>query len=107
MESIDKENSAAYIPVKIKEKLPLVPKKPGVYLILDANGRVLYIGKAKSLRSRVASYFHRGGTGDGRIQIPRMIMDAADLDYIVTDSDIEALVIEANLVREKKTKIQH
>ena len=104
METTVTEKVAAHIPVKIREKLPLVPKKPGVYLMLDAKGSVLYIGKAKSLRSRIASYFQRGGMGDGRIQIPRMIMDTSDFDYIVTDSDKEALVIEANLVREKKPK---
>ena len=80
----------------------MLPDKPGVYLWLDSQSRVLYVGKAKSLRSRVLSYFRE--EGDGRLQLPWLMSNAADLDYIVTDSDIEALVTEANIIRSKKPK---
>ena len=86
----------------LKEKASMLPDKPGVYLWLDSQSRVLYVGKAKSLRSRVLSYFRE--EGDGRLQLPWLMSNAADLDYIVTDSDIEALVTEANIIRSKKPK---
>lgn len=86
----------------LKEKASLLPDKPGVYLWLDSQNRVIYVGKAKSLRSRVLSYFRE--EGDGRLQLPWLMSHAADLDYIVTDSDIEALVTEANIIRSKKPK---
>lgn len=84
------------------EKAKSLPSKPGVYLWLDARGTVLYVGKAKKLRSRVLSYFRLDG--DGRAQVPWLMSRAADVDWIVTGSEIEALVTEANLVRAKKPK---
>jgi excinuclease ABC subunit C len=86
----------------LREKARLLPASPGVYLWLDARGTVLYVGKAKSLRNRVMSYFR--DDGDGRPQIPALMEKAADLDYIVTDSEIEALVTEANLARARKPR---
>ena len=86
----------------LREKAELLPSEPGVYLWLDADGRVLYVGKAKNLRARVLSYFRVDG--DGRLQVPWLMSTAADLDYIVTGSEIEALVTEANLARAKKPK---
>lgn len=86
----------------LREKAALLPTRPGVYLFLDARGKVLYVGKAKSLRSRVLSYFRE--EGDGRPQIPWLMRQAAGLDYIVTNSEIEALVTEANLARSEKPK---
>ncbi|MFC1608545.1 excinuclease ABC subunit UvrC, partial [Candidatus Latescibacterota bacterium] len=87
---------------KLREKATRLPTKPGVYLFLDTEDRVLYAGKAKNLRSRVLSYFR--DEGDGRLQVPLLMSKAADLDFIVTDSDIEALVTEANIIRSKKPK---
>ncbi len=86
----------------LHEKAKSLPSKPGVYLWLDARGTVLYVGKAKKLRSRVLSYFRLDG--DGRAQVPWLMSRAADVDWIVTGSEIEALVTEANLVRAKKPK---
>src|SRR5438105_8832407 len=82
---------------RIEGQLKGLPAKPGVYLFRDAEGRVLYIGKAKSLRSRVRSYFQRGG--DGRAQMGRMVDRIADIEVIVTSTEVEALHVEQNLVK--------
>jgi excinuclease ABC subunit C len=82
---------------RIQEQLQALPTKPGVYLFRDADGNVLYIGKAKSLRSRVRSYFQR--TGDGRAQIRLLPGRVDDIEVIVTGSEVEALHLEQNLVK--------
>src|SRR5438034_10730516 len=82
----------------IEEKLKRLPTKPGVYLFRDARGEVLYIGKAKSLRSRVRSYF-QAGRGDTRTSIPQLVNRVADLEVIVTGTEAEALHLEQNLVK--------
>jgi excinuclease ABC subunit C len=74
----------------LREKAALLPTKPGVYMFLDAHRKVIYVGKAKSLRTRVLSYFRE--EGDGRPQIPWLMRQATDLDFILTNSEIEALV---------------
>ncbi len=84
------------------EKASSLPTTPGVYIWLDSSGQTIYIGKAKNLRSRVLSYFR--DYGDGRLQLPRLMSKAAELDYIVTGSEIEALITEANLVRARKPR---
>jgi excinuclease ABC subunit C len=86
----------------IRGKVARLPSTPGVYLWLDGDGKVLYAGKAKNLRSRVQSYLSE--TGDGRPQLPWLMSQAVTLDYIATDSEIEALVTEANLIKAKKPK---
>jgi len=87
---------------ELKKKAEALPGKPGVYMWLDSRGNIIYVGKAKNLRQRVMSYFHE--EGDGRLQVPWLMSRAAGLDYIVTDSEIEALVTEANLARARKPK---
>jgi excinuclease ABC subunit C len=74
-----------------------LPTRPGVYLFRDADGDVLYVGKAKSLRPRVRSYFQR--TTDGRVQIRQLPERVADIEVIVTGSEVEALHLEQNLVK--------
>src|SRR6266545_3757912 len=81
---------------KVEEKLKALPAKPGVYLFRDAGGQVLYIGKAKSLRPRVRSYFQRGETRAGMAELPSRV---ADFEVIVTDTEVEALHLEQNLVK--------
>src|ERR1700694_874405 len=81
---------------QIEEKLKALPTKPGVYLFRDASGQVLYIGKAKSLRPRVRSYFQKGETRAAIAQLPERV---ADLEVIVTDTEVEALHLEQNLVK--------
>ncbi|WP_026174150.1 excinuclease ABC subunit UvrC [Effusibacillus pohliae] len=80
---------------KIKEKLALLPAKPGVYLMKDANGEILYVGKAKVLKNRVRSYFT--GSHDGKTQL--LVSQIADFEYIVTDTVVEALILENNLIK--------
>ncbi|MBA3348247.1 MAG: excinuclease ABC subunit UvrC [Actinobacteria bacterium] len=82
----------------VTEQLRSLPTKPGVYLFRDEQGDVLYVGKAKSLRPRVRSYF-QSGRSDGRSQIPSLVQRIANLEVIVTGSEVEALHLEQNLVK--------
>jgi len=85
------------VPSRVENQLKSLPAKPGVYLFRDADGDVLYVGKAKSLRSRVRSYFQR--TTDGRPQIQSLPARVEDVEVIVTGSEVEALHLEQNLVK--------
>ena len=82
---------------RLEDQLKQVPAKPGVYLFRDAKGDVLYVGKAKTLRPRVRSYFQRGQ--DGRAQIQSLPDRVVDIEVIVTGSEVEALHLEQNLVK--------
>jgi len=82
----------------LEEKLKRLPAKPGVYLFRDGEGDVLYVGKAKSLRPRVRSYF-QAGRGDNRAQVPQLVPRIADLEVIQTSTEVEALHLEQNLVK--------
>ncbi|MHB1242610.1 MAG: excinuclease ABC subunit UvrC [Gaiellaceae bacterium] len=82
----------------LEEKLKRLPAKPGVYLFRDGKGDVLYVGKAKSLRPRVRSYF-QAGRGDNRAQVPQLVSRIADLEVIQTSTEVEALHLEQNLVK--------
>lgn len=86
----------------LEEKLEALPTGPGVYQHKDADGRVLYVGKAKNLRSRVRQYFQKSRTADPRIE--GMLSKVTDLDVIVTDSEVEALILEANLIKQLKPR---
>ena len=79
-------------------KLDSVPAEPGVYLLRDHNGKVLYVGKAKSLRTRVRCYFRDGG--DSRFQIRFLMRRVADFETLVTVSEKEALILENNLIKQ-------
>lgn len=79
----------------LKARLPDIPHRPGVYLFKDAQGTILYIGKARDLRHRLASYAQ--DPHDPRIR--RMLQRAEDLEYLVTRSEAEALLLEANLIK--------
>jgi excinuclease ABC subunit C len=85
------------VPSRVESQLKSLPAKPGVYLFRDAEGGVLYVGKAKSLRPRVRSYFQK--TTDGRAQIRSLPSRVADVEVIVTGSEVEALHLEQNLVK--------
>lgn len=81
---------------KIKEKLAVLPEKPGCYLMKNANGEIIYVGKAKVLKNRVRSYF----TGSHDAKTQRLVSEIADFEYIVTSSPIEALLLECNLIKQ-------
>ncbi|MBC7335869.1 MAG: GIY-YIG nuclease family protein, partial [Clostridia bacterium] len=80
-----------------EEKVKDLPEAPGVYLLRDAAGAVLYVGKAGSLRQRVRSYCHGAAGQPPKVQA--LLRHVADLEYIVTESPIEALVLECNLIK--------
>jgi excinuclease ABC subunit C len=88
--------------IGLQEKLENLPAGPGVYQHKDAEGKVLYVGKAKNLRSRVRQYFQKSRTPDPRIE--RMLARATDIEVIVTDSEVEALMLEANLIKKLKPR---
>jgi len=83
---------------QIREKLKLLPDKPGVYLMKNIDGDVIYVGKAKVLKNRVRSYFT--GSHDGKTQL--LVSHIADFEYIVTNTVVEALILECNLIKEYK-----
>jgi excinuclease ABC subunit C len=80
------------------EKLQFVPDLPGVYQMKDAEGTVIYVGKAKSLKHRLRSYF-QGGAAHG-VKVRAMVEKVRDFDYIITDTEREALVLESNMIKE-------
>lgn len=86
----------------MQEKLSSVPEKPGVYLFKDKNSRILYVGKAKGLRSRVRSYFRKSASLDRRKAA--MIRSVRDFEYTVTENELEALVLEANLIKQYRPR---
>ncbi len=86
----------------LEEKLQELPASPGVYLMKGNRGQVLYVGKALSLRHRVRSYFQKGGSLDLKTQ--KMVSQVADVDYLVTDSEMEALILESTLIKEYRPR---
>jgi excinuclease ABC subunit C len=88
--------------MNIEDKLIALPSKPGIYQFLDKKGQILYVGKAINLRNRVKSYFQKSRNLDPRLMI--MVKKISDLEFIITDSDVEALILEANLIREHKPR---
>ena len=82
----------------ITEQLRGLPTSPGVYLFKDAQGNILYVGKAANLRHRVGSYF--GARQKLTPKLQRMVSKVADLDYFVTTSEQEALILELNLIKQ-------
>ena len=91
------------LPANVTDKLDSLPPKPGVYLFKDKKGVVVYVGKAKSLRSRVRSYFQAGGT-DARFFIPILHKTVGDLDTIVTATEKEATILENELIKSHKPR---
>jgi excinuclease ABC subunit C len=83
----------------LQATLRKLPDRPGVYLMRDAHGDVLYVGKAQSLRSRVRSYWQKGTPGGEPHRIRSVIERVVDLEYTLTDSVSEALLLEANLIK--------
>ena len=84
------------------QKIRAIPTEPGVYLYKNAEGDVIYVGKAKNLRSRVASYFHEGRWEDAKTGT--LVREAVDVDYIVVANNKEALALENNLIKQRKPR---
>jgi excinuclease ABC subunit C len=86
----------------ILQKIRTIPSEPGVYLYKNAEGEVIYVGKAKNLRSRVASYFHEGRWEDSKTGT--LVREAVDVDYIVVANNKEALALENNFIKQRKPR---
>ncbi|WP_273850983.1 excinuclease ABC subunit UvrC [Guptibacillus spartinae] len=84
----------------LKNKLAILPDQPGCYLMKDRQGTIIYVGKAKVLKNRVRSYF--SGSHDGKTQ--RLVSEIRDFEYIVTSTDLEALILELNLIKKHDPK---
>ena len=90
------------IPAALRANLRRLPTSPGVYLMKNVDGRVLYVGKADALRNRVRSYFTARGPDDARIS--RMVTEVVDVEYIVTDTVSEAYLLESNLIKQHRPR---
>jgi excinuclease ABC subunit C len=86
----------------LPQKIRTLPTAPGVYLYQNAAGEIIYVGKAKNLRNRVASYFHEGRWQDAKTGT--LVREAVDVDYIVVANNKEALALENNLIKQKKPR---
>jgi excinuclease ABC subunit C len=86
----------------LQAKIRSIPTEPGVYLYKNAEGEVIYVGKAKNLRSRVSSYFHLGRSEDAKTGT--LVREAVDVDYIVVANNKEALALENHLIKQKKPR---
>lgn len=84
----------------IKEKLSLVPNKPGCYLMKNVNGEIIYVGKAKKLKNRLSSYFRGTHTG----KTAKLVSEIVDFEYVVVGSETESLILEMNLIKEHDPK---
>jgi excinuclease ABC subunit C len=91
--------------VTLDEKLKEIPSSPGVYLHKDAAGKTIYIGKAKNLRSRVRSYFQSDRVHDFKTR--ELVRRIADVEFIVTDNEVEALILESTLVRQHQPRFNY
>ncbi len=86
----------------LEEKLQNLPTAPGVYLHKDEGGKIIYVGKAKNLRNRVRSYFQSGRGHDRKTR--ELVRRIRDLEFIITDNEVEALVLESNLIKQHKPR---
>ena len=86
----------------LQSKIRTIPTEPGVYLYKNAEGDVIYVGKAKNLRSRVSSYFHEGRWEDSKTGT--LVREAVDVEYIVVANNKEALALENNLIKQRKPR---
>src|SRR5438094_10015462 len=86
----------------LQAKIRTIPTSAGVYLYKNAEGEIIYVGKAKNLRSRVASYFHEGRVADAKTGT--LVREAVDVDYIVVANEKEALALENNLIKQRKPR---
>src|SRR3954466_2005421 len=85
-------------PLPPEEKVKQFPTAPGVYLMKDAQGRVLYIGKAKNLRNRASHYFTKAAAEDHRTA--DLVKVIADIDFLPAESEVDALLMEARLIKD-------
>ena len=87
---------------RLKDKANKLPLSPGVYIMKDKNNEIIYIGKAKALKNRVSQYF--GAQEKHLPKVQKMVENVQDFDYILTDSEFEALVLECSLIKQNMPK---
>ena len=87
---------------KIQGILATLPTKPGCYLMKNAEGKIVYVGKAVNLKNRVRSYFHADSSHDNKTR--RLVREIADIEWIVVGSELEALILEMNLIKKHRPK---
>ena len=85
-----------------QEQLKLLPEEPGVYLMKNKNGKIIYVGKAISLKNRVRQYFQSSKNHSSKVK--SMVSNIASFEYIITDSELEALILECNLIKQYRPK---
>ena len=85
----------------LEKKIKMLPDAPGVYVMLNGEGQVIYVGKAKVLKNRVRQYFHQGVKTD---KVMAMVSNIADFYYVITRSEVDALSLENNLIKKHKPK---
>ena len=85
----------------LRETIKLVPTNPGCYIYYDKNGEIIYVGKAKNLKRRVYSYFHKQHDS---VKTNVLVSQIEKLEYIITDSEVEALILESHLIKKHKPK---
>jgi len=90
--------------VDLQEKIRSLPDAPGVYLFTDAQGALLYVGKASALRRRVQSYFNERDLGYDTERLGAMVGQVADVEYLLTANEVEALILESNLIKERRPR---
>ncbi len=86
----------------LRKKAMALPKAPGVYLMKNDKGKIIYVGKAKALKNRVSQYF--GSQNNHSVKVRKMVENVNDFDYIITDSEFEALVLECSLIKQYSPK---
>lgn len=82
---------------QIKEQLRTLPQLPGIYIMKDVNGEIIYVGKSKNLKNRVSSYFR--GFNSHMLKVQTMVINIHEFEYIITDNEMEALILESNLIK--------
>ena len=85
----------------LRESIKLVPEQPGCYLYYDKDGEIIYVGKAKNLKRRVYSYFHKQHES---AKTTVLVSQIEKLEYIITDSEAESLILESHLIKQHKPK---
>ena len=87
---------------ELRKKAMSLPKTPGVYLMKNEKGKIIYVGKAKALKNRVSQYF--GSQNTHSVKVRKMVENVFDFDYILTDNEFEALVLECSLIKQYTPK---
>ena len=90
------------IPERVREKLKLLPENPGVYIMKDAAGKIIYVGKAVVLKNRVRQYFQSQRNHTPKVRA--MVANVADFETIMTTSEVEALILECNLIKKHRPR---